>query len=82
MAEKLDSFDLKILAELQANGGASNQEIADELGVQKSSVKKYVTNSLRELGVDDRTQVEEKLRALYGDPALIRLPSSDEEETR
>jgi len=25
MTEKFDSFDLKILAELQANGGLSNQ---------------------------------------------------------
>jgi len=36
MAEKFDSFDLKILAELQANGGLSNQEVADRVGLSRT----------------------------------------------
>ena len=42
MPAKLDSFDLKILAELQANGGLSNQEIADRVGLSASPCSRRI----------------------------------------
>jgi Lrp/AsnC family leucine-responsive transcriptional regulator len=50
MAAKLDSFDLKILAELQANGGLSNQELADRVGLSASPCSRRV-HQLEESGV-------------------------------
>ena len=46
----LDSFDLKILAELQANGGLSNQEIADRVGLSASPCSRRI-RQLEEAGV-------------------------------
>jgi Lrp/AsnC family leucine-responsive transcriptional regulator len=42
MSEKLDLFDLKILAELQKNGGASNQEIAEHVGLSASPCSRRI----------------------------------------
>ena len=47
MTQKLDSFDLKILAELQANGGLSNQEVAERVGLSPSPCSRRI----RELGL-------------------------------
>lgn len=42
MTAKVDSFDLKILAELQANGALSNQEIADRVGLSASPCSRRI----------------------------------------
>ena len=42
MGAKLDSFDLKILAELQQNGGLSNQELADRVGLSPSPCSRRI----------------------------------------
>jgi Lrp/AsnC family transcriptional regulator, leucine-responsive regulatory protein len=47
---KLDSFDLRILAELQANGGLSNQEIADRVGLSASPCSRRI-RQLEDAGV-------------------------------
>ena len=50
MTAKLDSFDLKILAELQQNGGLSNQELADRVGLSPSPCSRRI-RELEHLGV-------------------------------
>jgi Lrp/AsnC family transcriptional regulator, leucine-responsive regulatory protein len=50
MPENLDSFDLKILAELQANGGLSNQELAERVGLSASPCSRRI-RQLEESGV-------------------------------
>ena len=50
MAEKIDAFDLKILAELQANGGLSNQEVADRVGLSASPCSRRI-HQLERAGV-------------------------------
>jgi Lrp/AsnC family leucine-responsive transcriptional regulator len=50
MTSKLDAFDLKILKELQANGGLSNQEVADRVGLSASPCSRRI-RSLEESGV-------------------------------
>ena len=47
---KLDPYDLKILAELQADGGLSNQEIADRVGLSASPCSRRI-RQLEETGV-------------------------------
>jgi Lrp/AsnC family leucine-responsive transcriptional regulator len=47
---KLDAFDLRILAELQANGGLSNQEIAERVGLSASPCSRRI-RQLEEAGV-------------------------------
>jgi Lrp/AsnC family transcriptional regulator, leucine-responsive regulatory protein len=47
---KLDSFDLRILAELQASGALSNQEIADRVGLSASPCSRRI-RQLEEAGV-------------------------------
>jgi Lrp/AsnC family leucine-responsive transcriptional regulator len=42
MSQKLDSFDLKILAELQTDGGLSNQEVADRVGLSQSPCSRRI----------------------------------------
>jgi Lrp/AsnC family leucine-responsive transcriptional regulator len=42
MSEKLDLFDLKILAELQKSGGSSNQEIAERVGLSASPCSRRI----------------------------------------
>jgi Lrp/AsnC family leucine-responsive transcriptional regulator len=46
----LDSFDLKILAELQADGALSNQEVADRVGLSASPCSRRI-RQLDEAGV-------------------------------
>jgi Lrp/AsnC family leucine-responsive transcriptional regulator len=47
---KLDSFDLKILAELQADGNLSNQQIAERVGLSASPCSRRIRH-LEEAGV-------------------------------
>ncbi|HLF11414.1 MAG TPA: Lrp/AsnC family transcriptional regulator [Gammaproteobacteria bacterium] len=46
----LDAFDLKILAELQANGALSNQEVAERVGLSASPCSRRI-RQLEEAGV-------------------------------
>jgi Lrp/AsnC family leucine-responsive transcriptional regulator len=50
MPQKLDAFDLKILKELQANGGLSNQEVAERVGLSASPCSRRI-RLLEESGV-------------------------------
>lgn len=50
MPQKLDTFDLKILKELQANGGLSNQEVAERVGLSASPCSRRI-RLLEEAGV-------------------------------
>ena len=50
MPPDLDSYDLKILAELQRDGGASNQQIADRVGLSPSPCSRRI-RQLEESGV-------------------------------
>jgi Lrp/AsnC family leucine-responsive transcriptional regulator len=50
MSPKLDSFDLKILAELQTNGGLSNHEIAERVGLSASPCSRRI-RQLEDSGV-------------------------------
>jgi Lrp/AsnC family leucine-responsive transcriptional regulator len=50
MAQTLDAFDLKILAELQRDGGLSNQEIAERIGLSPSPCSRRI-RQLEESGV-------------------------------
>jgi Lrp/AsnC family leucine-responsive transcriptional regulator len=50
MPLKLDSFDLKILAELQADGDLSNQEVAERVGLSASPCSRRI-RQLEEAGV-------------------------------
>jgi Lrp/AsnC family leucine-responsive transcriptional regulator len=47
-APKIDAYDLKILSELQRDGGLSNQEIADRVGLSASPCSRRI----RELELD------------------------------
>jgi len=73
MADKFDSFDLKILAELQANGGASNQEVADRVGLSASPCSRRI-HQLERSGVIRERAVLLAPRALGLDlTALIHI---------
>lgn len=50
MTQTLDAFDLKILAELQRDGGLSNQEIAERIGLSPSPCSRRI-RQLEESGV-------------------------------
>jgi Lrp/AsnC family transcriptional regulator, leucine-responsive regulatory protein len=50
MAQALDAFDLKILAELQRDGGLSNQEVAEHVGLSPSPCSRRI-RQLEESGV-------------------------------
>ena len=50
MPQKLDPFDLKILAELQRDGGLSNQEIAERVGLSASPCSRRI-RQLEEGGI-------------------------------
>jgi Lrp/AsnC family leucine-responsive transcriptional regulator len=65
MQAKLDAYDLKILAELQANGGLSNQEIADRVGLSASPCSRRIRH-LEDSGVI-------KARVVRLDPQKIGL---------
>jgi Lrp/AsnC family leucine-responsive transcriptional regulator len=47
---KLDAYDIKILAELQADGGLSNQEVAERVGLSPSPCSRRIRH-LEEIGV-------------------------------
>jgi Lrp/AsnC family leucine-responsive transcriptional regulator len=65
MTPDLDTYDLKILAELQRNGGASNQEIAERVGLSPSPCSRRI-RQLEEDGV-----IRERVVRL--DPARLGL---------
>jgi LuxR family maltose regulon positive regulatory protein len=54
LAEALSERELEVLRLIAS--GASNQEIAAQLVVTLSTVKKHITNILGKLGVTNRTQ--------------------------
>jgi DNA-binding NarL/FixJ family response regulator len=54
LAGNLSSREKEILSLIA--GGASNREIADELGLSEGTVKNYVSGILNALGLRDRTQ--------------------------
>lgn len=62
---KLDTFDLKILTELQSDGGLSNQEIADRVGLSASPCSRRIRR-LEETGI-----IRERVVRL--DPASLGL---------
>lgn len=51
---KLDRFDRRILEELQRNGGLSNQELAERIGLSSSPCSRRVKH-LQESGIIERT---------------------------
>ena len=55
------------------NDGLSNRHIARHLGIEASTAKNHVQNTLQKLNVHRRGQAAAKLRALIRD----RLPSVD-----
>lgn len=70
MTEKLDPFDLKILAELQRDGGLSNQEIADRIGLSASPCSRRI-RQLEESGVIRERVVRLNPRALGLDLTVL-----------
>ena len=70
MTEKLDSFDLKILAELQANGGLSNQELADRVGLSPSPCSRRIRD-LEHAGVIRERVVRLEPRAVGLDLTVL-----------
>lgn len=60
--EPLSERELEVL-QLMA-GGASNQEIAETLVIALTTAKKHVSNIIRKLGADNRTQAVAKGRTL------------------
>ena len=63
----LDRFDLKILHELQQNGGLSNQELAEKVGLTAAPCSRRV-KQLEESGVIQQRVVRLDERALSLDP--------------
>jgi Lrp/AsnC family leucine-responsive transcriptional regulator len=73
MSTKLDSFDLKILAELQKDGGLSNYELAERVGLSASPCSRRI-RQLEEDGVIRERSVRLDPRALGLDlTALIYI---------
>jgi Lrp/AsnC family leucine-responsive transcriptional regulator len=70
MNEKLDSFDLKILAELQANGALSNQELADRVGLSASPCSRRI-HHLEKTGVIRERVVRLEPRAIGLDLTVL-----------
>jgi LuxR family maltose regulon positive regulatory protein len=62
LVEPLSERELEVL-QLMA-GGASNQDIAEALTIAVTTAKKHVSNIIRKLGVDNRTQAVAKGRNL------------------
>jgi Lrp/AsnC family leucine-responsive transcriptional regulator len=50
---RLDRYDLRILAELQRDGGVSNQELAERIGLSPSPCSRRV-RALEEAGIIER----------------------------
>jgi len=70
MIENLDSFDLKILAELQSNGGLSNQEIAERVGLSASPCSRRI-HHLEKMGVIRERVVRLEPRAIGLDLTVL-----------
>lgn len=62
LIEPLSQRELEVL-QLISNG-ASNRDIAEELTISITTAKKHVSNIIRKLGVDNRTQAAAKGRNL------------------
>ena len=62
MSEPLSEREIDVLRCLAR--GASNKEIAVQLGIAEGTVKNHMTNILEKLQVDDRTQAALKAREL------------------
>jgi LuxR family transcriptional regulator, maltose regulon positive regulatory protein len=62
LVEPLSGRELEVLSLLAA--GRRNQEIAEELVVALSTVKKHVTHILDKLGAANRTQATARAREL------------------
>ena len=60
--EPLSERELEVLQWMA--GGASNQDIAEALTIAVTTAKKHVSNIIRKLGVDNRTQAAAKGRSL------------------
>ena len=67
---KLDNYDLKILRELQADGGLSNQELAERVGLSPSPCSRRV-RQLEEAGVIRERVVRLDPRQLGLDLAVL-----------
>jgi Lrp/AsnC family leucine-responsive transcriptional regulator len=73
MPPKLDSYDIKILAELQKDGGLSNYELAERVGLSASPCSRRI-RQLEESGVIRERTVRLDPRALGLDlTALIYI---------
>jgi len=72
----LDRFDLKILHELQQNGGLSNQELAEKVGLTAAPCSRRV-KQLEESGVIQQRVVRLDERALSLDLTAILHISMD-----
>lgn len=70
MGTELDTFDLKILAELQKNGGLSNQELADRVGLSASPCSRRI-HHLESSGVIRERVVRLEPRALGLDLTVL-----------
>jgi Lrp/AsnC family leucine-responsive transcriptional regulator len=70
MAHNFDSFDLKILAELQTNGGASNQEIAERVGLSASPCSRRI-HQLERSGIIRERVVRLEPRAIGLDLTVL-----------
>ena len=60
LAEPLTARELEILRLIVA--GLRNQEIADQLVISLSTVKRHIANAYGKLGVDHRTEAIARLR--------------------
>lgn len=70
MPVKLDSYDLKILAQLQADGSLSNQEIAERVGLSPSPCSRRI-KQLEDAGVISARVVRLAPRALGLDLTVL-----------
>lgn len=70
MATKFDSFDLRILAELQKNGGISNHELAERVGLSPSPCSRRV-RYLEDTGVIRERVVRLEPRAIGLDLTVL-----------
>jgi LuxR family maltose regulon positive regulatory protein len=62
LIEPLSEREMEVLQWMAA--GASNQDIAEALTIAVTTAKKHVSNIIRKLGVDNRTQAVAKARNL------------------
>lgn len=70
MDHKLDSFDLKILAELQRSGGLSNHELAERVGLSASPCSRRV-RQLEDAGIIRERVVRLEPRAIGLDLTVL-----------